>query len=181
MGSAVDQLSPPKNENLVGPPDLTEPVGNDEGRSLAADATHGLLDQILRCAVYGAGAVVENENSRIAEEGSGYGDPLFLPSREGDSPLADHGFVAVAETGNKIVGLGLPCCFDHIPVISIGTAKGDVLANTSRKEKDVLLDSGDLGSKRLEAPFLYIYVIDQHSALGGFEDPVYEAAQRGLA
>ena len=75
-------------------------------RSLA-DAAHGALDLVLGGAVDGAGAVVQDQDARVGEEGAGDGDALPLPAGQGHAALADLGLVAVVEAGDELVRLRL--------------------------------------------------------------------------
>jgi hypothetical protein len=50
---------------------------------------------VLGGAVDGAGAVVQDQDARVGQEGAGDGDALSLPAGEGHAALADLGLVAL--------------------------------------------------------------------------------------
>ncbi len=181
MRALIHQLALAKYQDAVGPTDLAEAVGDEERGSLAADAPHGPLDLILGGAVDGAGAVVQNKDAGVGEEGAGDGDALPLSAREGDAALADVGLVALVEAGDEVVGL----CFLGGPLNlllrRLGAAEGDVLRQRPREEEDVLLDGGDLRTQRLQVPIADVDAVHQHVPSVDVEDAVDQARQRRLA
>ena len=48
-----------------------------------------LLDQVFSLCVDAAGGVIEDEDTRVNEQGAGDGDALLLPARQGHAALAD--------------------------------------------------------------------------------------------
>ena len=86
-----------QDDDLVGPADLREAVGDEQGGAALGGAVDGSLDLILGGAVNGAGRVVQDQDARVGQEGAGQGQALALAARERHAALADHGLVAVLE------------------------------------------------------------------------------------
>ena len=132
-------------------------------RSLA-DAAHGPLDLVLGGAVDGAGAVVQDQDARVGQEGAGDGDALALPARERHAALADLGLVAVAEAHDELVRLGLARRLARsLPAWRSAQPKAMFSAMRAREEEDVLLDGRDLRAQRLQAPVAHVHAVDQHA------------------
>jgi hypothetical protein len=58
MGTLVDNPALFKDQDTISPTDLAQPVGDQEGRPLAADPAHCFLDLVLSGAVDGARTVI---------------------------------------------------------------------------------------------------------------------------
>ena len=86
MRAAPNQPALIQQQDVIGPPNLREAVRDQQGGAALLRPANGLLDFILGGAVNGAGGVVQNQDTWIAEEGAGQGDALALVSRNG-TPL----------------------------------------------------------------------------------------------
>ena len=97
MGALVDDFAAAKDDHAVGPADLRQAMGDQQGRATFEDATDRLLDLGLGFAVDGAGRVVDDQDAGIGQEGAGDRDALTLSAGERDTTFADRRFVAVGE------------------------------------------------------------------------------------
>src|ERR671917_2693233 len=88
-----------EDQDQVGVPHRGYPLGDHEDRPvlLAHQPVQRLLDGRLRLGVDRRGAVVEDEQAWVHEQGPRYGYPLSLPAREPDAALPDHGPVPLGE------------------------------------------------------------------------------------
>ena len=124
----VFQFPAAQHENAVGPTNLRKAVRDKECRPAAQDVSQRALNLVLRRAVNRTGGVIQDEDARIGQEGTGNGDPLALSAGERYAPFAYHGVVPVFEAHDEIVGLGL---FRHglnlLAAYRPAHAKGDVL------------------------------------------------------
>ena len=114
---------------LVDDPPVLEhddPVGQVQGRLAVRDEQHGaalelaaerLVDGLLRARVDGAGRVVEDQDPRIAQDRPRQRDPLPLPAREAQPPLADDGVVAEGQRLDES-----PACDARAAVLDLGVA-----------------------------------------------------------
>ena len=133
MGALVGQAASFQDQYLVGPTDLAQAMGDQEGCALTTDPAHSLLDLILRGTVDGAGAVVQDQDPWISQERSSNSDALPLATRECDAALAYFGLVAVVEAHDEIVGLGLAGRLLNLLVVGIRATKCDILGNGARE------------------------------------------------
>ena len=79
----------------------------DDDVGLAQTLGHEALEYpVLGLRVHGGKRVVKDQYLRIYGEGAGDGDALFLPARQGEALLADHGLPAIRKTGNIPVNRG---------------------------------------------------------------------------
>ena len=146
MRSLVNYLALPQNQNPIRPANLAEAVGDEERRPLAADAAHRLLNLVFGSRVNGAGAVVQNENAGIGEEGAGNRQPLPLAAGEHHAAFARFRFVPFVKPGDELMRLRFFGRLDDCFPIGRVIAKGDILGDGAGEEEDVLLDGGDLGT-----------------------------------
>ena len=90
---------------------------------------------------------VEQQQLRLNRERAGDGHALSLPAREGHAALADDRIIALLKAGDELVGLRLArAALDLGAVDVLSDAKGNVVGDRARKQKDVLLDGRDLGA-----------------------------------
>ncbi len=124
---------------------------------------HGPLDLVLGGAVDGAGAVVEDQDARVGQEGARDGDALALAAGERHAALADLGLRSRPrnETMKSCACASRAACSMASGAAS-AHAKGDVLGERPREEEDVLLDGRDLRAQRLQAPVAHVHAVDQH-------------------
>ena len=79
MVPPLEQLaSLAQHENHVGVLHGRQPVRHDDHGSSPAGALESRLDEPLALRVQGAGCFVEQQNVRVADEGSRYGHALLL-------------------------------------------------------------------------------------------------------
>ena len=79
MRPLCDDPSLPQDDDVVRPPDLRQPVCDEQGRPAFGRRPDGLLDVVLCRAVDGARAVVQNQDARVGQEGPRNCQPLALP------------------------------------------------------------------------------------------------------
>jgi hypothetical protein len=108
MGALLDNPATIDHQEPIGAPYRAEPVGNDQRGSSHQQLSHGILDEPLALGVQIAGGLVQDEDRRVLENGTGDGDALPLTSRQLDAPLADDRIVAVRQTLDELVGMGAP-------------------------------------------------------------------------
>ncbi len=84
----IDNLTLSYQENLVGPTDLRETMGDQERRPSLEDAADCLLDGVLGRAVDGARRVIEDQDARGCKQGPRYRQSLSLAAGEGYAALA---------------------------------------------------------------------------------------------
>ncbi len=142
VGAAVDD--PPVLEvgHLVGQGDGRLAVGDDDhGRCRLLGGAQAGQDRGLDGRVHGAGRVVQDEQARAPDDGSGQGDPLPLAAGERRAALPHPGVQTVRQAGDETVDLGQPQRGPDLSSPSASSARvaqGDVAANGVVEEERLL-------------------------------------------
>src|SRR5206468_3876264 len=89
FAAALDDLSVLDDEDLVGPPNRREAVGDDDRRAALQEPVERLLDQYLCRAVDVRRGLVEDEDARICQQRACDRDELPLACRQPRTALAD--------------------------------------------------------------------------------------------
>ena len=79
----LDELPLFQDKDSVSILNCCKSVGNDDGGDLPQlvfDLVNGSLHLLFVLGVQGRGGFIEDEDLGLLDEGSGYGDPLLLPS-----------------------------------------------------------------------------------------------------
>lgn len=87
--------------------------------------------------------LVEKQQAGIAQDGAGDGNSPALAARQADPPFADRRVIAVFETGDELVRLGLPRGGDDPCLARLGPAEADIVANACREQRRFLRDKAD--------------------------------------
>ena len=163
------------DEDAIGIDDGGEAMGDDDGGAVVHELLGGVLDELFGLGIEGGGGLVEDEDAGILEEDAGDGDALALAAGKGDAALADVGFVAVAEPGDEVVGIGGPGGGDDFILGGAGPAVADVLGDGAGEEDVVLHDDSDLAADGLDVVGGDGFVVDEDFAGGG----IVEAGEEG--
>src|SRR5512141_158445 len=94
------------DDDQVGPADLAQAVGDDDGGAPFGSHRNGALDFVFGGAVDGAGRVIQDQDARVGQEGARQRQALALAARKGYAAFAHDRFVALVEGLDKLVGLG---------------------------------------------------------------------------
>jgi len=72
-------------------------------------------DGILNLVLGGAGEIIEDENTRVGQQGACYGDALPLTTQKGHAARINLRFIAVLKAGDEIVCLCVTrrCLWGH--------------------------------------------------------------------
>ena len=65
-----------------------------------------LLDLPLGAGVHAGGGLVQDQDARVGQRGAGDGEQLALPLAQAAAALAQHGFVAIGQALDEVVGAG---------------------------------------------------------------------------
>src|SRR5260370_39732615 len=110
MRSALGDSAVDQDNDLVGVADRRGTVRNQNRRTAFHDSPQSSEDALLGLRVHGGERIVEDQNSRIADDGARYGGPLLLAAGESYAPLADHGLVGLGESLALTVQAGKSGC-----------------------------------------------------------------------
>lgn len=82
MRSLLSNLPILHNSNQIRVLDRGKTVRDGDGRTATNGTVEGFLDELFGIGVEGGGGFVEKEEGRVADEGAGNGDSLFLATGE---------------------------------------------------------------------------------------------------
>ena len=139
------------------------------------------LDVDLGADIDAAGGVVEDQDARVHQQRPGDSDALSLAATEGRAALAHGGVVALGKVADEPVG---GCCFgggDHLGVVGVGLAEGDVVADGAAHQGGLLKHDADASSQALEGQLAHVTAVDQHRPLADVVEARDEVDDGGLA
>ena len=158
----------------VGVADGGNAVGDEDGSAPLHDFAEVVEDLVFGVGVNAGESVVENEDSRAAEQGAGYGGALLLASGESDAALAYGGFVAFGKTFDVVgyvggFGGGLDVVWRGFSIF-LGYAIGYVCADGVAEKESFLGNESDLTAQRVERELADGDAVDQDGAGVGVVD-----------
>src|SRR5689334_9813965 len=98
----LNDLAVVDDHYLVRIADGAEAVGDDEAGAALAQAEQGLLDADLGAGVNAAGGLVQDQDSRVGQDGAGDGQELALSLAEIAGPLGEHGLIALRQQLDEV-------------------------------------------------------------------------------
>jgi hypothetical protein len=87
VGTLFDNLPLVDHNHVIGIANGAQAVGDDKARPAFHQPQEGFLDARLGARVYRAGGFIQDQYSRVGENGAGDGQQLTLPLAEIASPL----------------------------------------------------------------------------------------------
>src|SRR6266566_2654559 len=157
-------------------------MGDQQRGTSLQETANSFLNLVLGRAVNGTGRIIQDQDTRVGEQGTRNRNTLALPPGERDATLSNDGLVALLKTGDKGVCLGiLRGLFNSWLVCLLAQAIGDVLRDGTREEEDILLNGGDLGTEPVQTPLAHIYTIEEYTAIINIVDTVDEFSERAFA
>src|SRR5512135_511428 len=108
VSAALHDLSRLEYQDLIRALDGGEPVRDHERRPAAAQTLQAVLDQRLALGIEAGGGLIQDQDSRIGQDGPGDRHPLALAPRELHAALPHHRVVAVLELPDELVAMGDP-------------------------------------------------------------------------
>jgi len=166
MGTLLDDLAFIHNTDLVGVTDGRKTMGDDDSCTLVPlhQTVEGSLDHSFAFSVESTCRFVQQEDSRVLQDGSGDRNSLFLTPRQLTSSVADIGVVLVRELFNEVVGVGaLGCGLNLFPCGSL-FASADVLGDGSAEENRFLPNEANLVAKPLDIQPAQIFAVQTNSS-----------------
>ena len=155
-------------------------VRDDHRRPALHQPVERLDDRALRCGIEAGCRLVENEDRRVADDGTGNGNPPPLAPRQRHSALADHRAVPVRHVDDEVVRvreLGGP---DRVFGRRIGAAIGDVFPDGAAEQQRILQHEADLITQRLQGELAHVDAVELHRAGLRIEEARNQAGDRRL-
>ena len=126
------------HEDGVGVANRREPVRDDEGSPIGSQGRHRLLHKHLGTGVDRRGRLVEDEQRRVGQEGSGDGDELSLTGGDAASVGVDDRVVAVGKLPDESVDHRRLRRSDDFLIGGVETTVTDVLRDRSFEQPRIL-------------------------------------------
>ena len=131
--------------------------------------------------VHAGERVIQDEDTRIANNGAGNGGALLLSAGKGDAAFSDGGFVASGEIFDVAVQTGDFRGLASALGVVIRQAERDISANCFTKKISVLGDAADGAPKRFEWPLLNGMAVEEDGSFRCFPEPRHKSSKSGLA
>ena len=138
-----DLGNPPavKDNNLGSCPHCAQPVRNDAHRPIVSHKrVQRVLDERLRVCVLRTRRLVQQQDLRVEQHRPSNGNPLLLPARQPDAPLAHSGFVLLREPHDKVVRVGLSRRIDNLVQRRARLGVRNVFPDRAGKQDGLLRD-----------------------------------------
>src|SRR3990170_4065733 len=177
----LDDFAVVHHQDQVGVHDALNPVGNHKGGAIFHQILQRITDFSLGFSVHRRSRVVQNQNARIFEQGTGDSYPLFLAAGQCDPALAHQGAVPFLEGEDHVMNGSCPCrSFNFFLGYIAPHAIRDVFPNAARKKKRFLLDDANMLAQ--VAPWIAIQLdaIQQYTAGRVIIKTRQQVDQRGL-
>ena len=129
--------------NLVGMLNGRETVSDDDRGAATRQALERLLHRLLALVIQSTGRLIQNKDLGIFEKHARDGDALLLTTRKTAAALAHHGVVALRKRLDKGIDIGTAGRLGDFFCRGARLAIGDVLANRSVEQIDILLHQAD--------------------------------------
>src|ERR1700720_2308735 len=128
--------------------------------------------------VEGARPLVEDQDSRVVDQGAGDRDPLLLPARQIRRALLDVGLVAVRHALDEFFGAGEPGGLDRIRQGQSRPPRNDVVADRAAEQEIVLQHDPEALPQMPQIDLAQIRPVDLQEPAVVAVDPLQEARDR---
>src|SRR5208282_2829254 len=174
VGAQFHDASLVKDGDRVGVADGGNAVGDEDSRASAHDFAEMVEDLIFGVGVDAGEGIVEDENTRAAENRAGDGGALLLASGESNAALAHHGVVTFGETRDVLGDVsGFGGGFDVVErgvAVFARYAVCDVFADGVAEKKCFLRHESDVAAQGVERELADGATVDENGARLGVVD-----------
>src|SRR5260370_4203426 len=181
MRAALSDGAANQNNDLVGGTARGGTVRDQNRRAAFHDSAQSGKDALLGLCVHGGKGIVEDKNSRIADDGARSRGALLLSAGERDAALADHGLVGFGEVLDVTVQAGNFGCIADTLLVIFSQAEGDVAADGLAEQIRVLRHEADGLAQGGERPLAYRTPVNQDRIIRRFPETCNERGESGLA
>lgn len=142
-------------------------AGDEDHRGLGRVRADAGEDLLLERRVHRAQRVVEHEHARRAHQRARQCDPLTLPTRQGEAPVAEYAVETAVEPGDDIVGRRRGDRGAQRGRVAV-TAEEEVLGEGVGEEERLLTDDADGLAEVRGVEVGEVDTVDEHPAAVGF-------------
>lgn len=164
VGSDGGDFSLMEEHDFVRAAEGGESIGKIDDRPVLLDSLVGIVQEVLGGVVEFFGRFLDDHQGGVAEAGTGETQAEGLSVVEILAMFADHGFIAVGEKADEVVGVAHFGRFDDLGEGEILVSHGEVLADGSGEEGFLRPDAGDFGAEGIECGSGEILSVDFHLA-----------------
>src|ERR1700730_12619808 len=129
MRAALHDPALVEHDDLVGIAACGKPMRDHEGRPVLGDKIERVLNLAFGEGVERRGCLVENEDRRRLENGSGDGDALLFAAREFEAAFADLRLVAARNMFDEMVDSRQTRCLADRGVTRVEAAVTDIIGD----------------------------------------------------
>src|SRR5262245_52970410 len=156
-------------------------VRDEQASSVAHDFLKRVLNQQLGFRIDTGSGLVKNQDLRLKHQHPGQRQKLPLASGKVAATLPHLRVKGTRKPLDKPMGIGKLSGFLNFLHRNRAVAKGQVRADISRKEKDILQDNADVLAQRLKVPITHVDAADFDGALLDIVEAVKHFDRGGLA
>ena len=149
--------------------------------ALGGEATQGSEQGGFGAAIEGGSAFIEDEDLRLADEGTGESDSLALAAGQLRALLAHHGIETVGEFRKQMGTFGSLHGFEDFAVSGIELSHAHVVADGAIEEEHVLADETDLRAEAGDRDVAQVDAIEEDDALGWIIETQNQLQESGFA
>ncbi len=156
-------------------------MGDNDSGFVSQDFLQGFLNKEFGTGVQGRGGFIENEHSRILDDGARQADTLFFAAGKGHAPLSDLALISLGQRRYEIMNIGNLCRRHHLFHSGVGFGISDVFEDGGAEEKRVLVDKRDVISQRCQSELFQVDTVKGDFSGVGIIEAHHEIDQSGLA
>src|SRR5215471_373969 len=181
MGPFLYNPSAFDRDDAVGAAHGREPMCDHHHSASFGDPPHVVLDDVFALVIERARRLVEDQDARIHDQSSCYGDTLPLPTRKARAALPDHRVVAIGQLENEFMGTGQLRRGDD-PMHGQGwIGKGDVVPDGTIEQDVFLKHDPDLPAQPGDVDHPEINAVHKHTAALRHVKSLDELCERGFS
>ena len=128
------------HHDQIGTGNRAQPMRDHKTGPMLHQLRQTLLNQLFAVGVEIAGRFVQNQHFGVGQDGTGNRQTLPLAATETHTTFADHGLQTLWHAVDEFEGIRRFRCRSHLVTGGVAPGVGDVLANRSIEQKDILLD-----------------------------------------
>ena len=142
---------------------------------------NGVLDQLLRLGVDGGGGLIQHEDARVGQHGTGKGNQLLLAGGETVAALTHIAVPAIFQLGHHRIRRHGPCGGLHLLVGGVQLAVADVLPDAAGEQVGILQHIADVGVEPQLAALAVVHAVNEDMSLRRLEEPAGQIDEGTLA
>ena len=169
-----------QHDDLVGVADGTDPLSDNDLGGAGEILPEGPADFGIGGGVHGAGAVVQDENLRLLQDGTGDAEPLFLAAGDVDAALAQVSFQSLGHPADELIGAGRLTGRPDLFVAGRFIPPQKVFPDCAGEQGVLLEHHGDGVAQVFQAVVPHIPTAHQHPAGGDVVQAGDQLHQGGL-